>query len=156
MKDYTRLFDILKYQEQKYPRKDCLNYKYNGKWRNYSTQEVNEIVDKVSKSLIKLGVEKDDKIALISSNRPEWNFVDNGMLQIGAINVPIYPTISKDEYEYIFDDAKIKMAFVSDKGLFEKINAIRPTGAEATIIVVSETEKSILLRFHIKIIASIG
>ena len=101
MKDYTRLFDILKYQEQKYPRKDCLNYKYNGKWRNYSTQEVNEIVDKVSKSLIKLGVEKDDKIALISSNRPEWNFVDNGMLQIGAINVPIYPTISKDEYEYI-------------------------------------------------------
>ena len=125
MKDYTRLFDILKYQEQNYPRKDCLNYKYNGKWRNYSTQEVNEIIDKVSKSLIKLGVEKDDKIALISSNRPEWNFVDNGMLQIGAINVPIYPTISKDEYEYIFDDAKIKMAFVSDKGLFEKINAIK-------------------------------
>jgi long-chain acyl-CoA synthetase len=125
MKDFTRLFDILKYQEQKYPRFDCLNYKYNGKWRNYSTAEVNEIVDKVSKGFIKAGIVPGDTVAIISNNRPEWNFVDNGMLQIGAVNVPIYPTISKDEYEYIFDDAKIKMVFVADKGLFDKISAIK-------------------------------
>jgi len=125
MKDFTRLFDILKYQEQKYPRFDCLNYKYNGKWRNYSTAEVNEIVDKVSKGFIKAGIVPGDTVAIISNNRPEWNFVDNGMLQIGAVNVPIYPTISKDEYEYIFDDAKIKMVFVADKELFDKISAIK-------------------------------
>ena len=125
MKDYTRLFDILKYQEQKYPRFDCLNYKFNGKWRNYSTSEVNEIIDKVSKAFVKAGIQKGDKVALISNNRPEWNFIDNGMLQVGAVNVPIYPTISKDEYAYIFDDAQIKMVFVADAGLYEKIDAIK-------------------------------
>ncbi|MFT4970048.1 MAG: long-chain acyl-CoA synthetase [Chitinophagales bacterium] len=125
MKDYTRLFDILKYQEQKYPRFDCLNYKYNGNWRNFSTSEVNEMIDRVSKAFIKAGIQKDDKVAIISNNRPEWNFIDNGMMQIGAINVPVYPTISKDEYEYIFADAKIKMVFLADKGLYEKISAIK-------------------------------
>ncbi len=125
MKDFTRLFDILKYQEQKYPRFDCLNYKYNGNWRNFSTSEVNEMIDRVSKAFIKAGIQKDDKVAIISNNRPEWNFIDNGMMQIGAINVPIYPTISKDEYEYIFADAEIKMVFLADKGLYEKISAIK-------------------------------
>lgn len=125
MKDFTRLFDILKCQEHKYPRPDCLNYKYNGKWRNFPTSEVNEIIDNVSKSFIKLGVKKDDKVAIISNNRPEWNFIDNGMLQIGAVNVPIYPTISRDEYEYIFNDAEIKVAFVSDKDLYNKIADIK-------------------------------
>ena len=125
MKDFTRLFDILKYQEHKYPRPDCLNYRYNGKWRNYSTQEVNEIINNVSKAFIRHGIKKDDKVAIISSNRPEWNFIDYGMLQIGAVNVPIYPTISKDEYKYIFDDAQIKMVFVADKDLYDKIDAIK-------------------------------
>jgi len=125
MKDFTRLFDIFKYQEHKFPRPDCLNYKYNGKWRNYSTQEVNQIIDKVSKAFIKHGIKKDDKIAIISNNRPEWNFIDNGMLQIGAVNVPIYPTISKEEYKYIFNDAQIKMVFVANQDLYEKIAAIK-------------------------------
>lgn len=125
MKDFTRLFDILKYQDQKYPRFDCLNYKYNGNWRNYSTAEVNEIVDQVSKAFIKVGIQKNDKVAIVSNNRPEWNFIDNGMLQIGAINVPVYPTISMGEYEYIFNDAEIKMVFVSDESLYKKIAAIQ-------------------------------
>jgi long-chain acyl-CoA synthetase len=125
MKDFTRLFDILKYQEQKYPRFDCLNYKYNGKWRNFSTVEVNEIIDKVSKGFIKAGIKVGDKVAIISNNRPEWNMIDNGMMQIGAVNVPIYPTISKEEYEYIFNNAEIKMVFVADKNLYDKIDAIK-------------------------------
>ncbi len=125
MKDYFRLFDILKYQENKYPRKDSLNYKYNGNWRNYSTQEVNTIVDSVSKAFIAKDIQSGDKVALISSNRPEWNFIDNGMMQIGAINVPIYPTISESDYKYIFKDAEIKMAFVGDLGLYNKIMSIK-------------------------------
>ncbi|MEZ4978608.1 MAG: AMP-binding protein [Chitinophagales bacterium] len=125
MKDFTRLFDILKYQEQKYPRFDCLNYKYNGNWRNYSTAEVNEIIDKVSKAFIKVGIQKNDKVAIVSNNRPEWNFIDNGMLQIGAVNVPVYPTISMAEYEYIFNNAEIKMVFISDASLYKKIAAIK-------------------------------
>ncbi len=125
MKDVTRLFEVLKFQEEKYPQQDCLNYKYDGKWRNYSTSEVNTIVNNVSKALIKAGIKKDDKVAIISSNRPEWNFIDNGILQIGAINVPIYPTISESDYKYIFNNAKIKMVFVEDSGLYDKIEAIR-------------------------------
>ena len=125
MKDFTRLFDILKYQEQKFPRFDCLNYKYNGNWRNFSTSEVNELVNKVSQAFIKAGIKKGDKVAIISNNRPEWNIVDNGMLQIGAVNVPIYPTISKEEYEYIFNNAEIKMVFVADQNLYNKIEAIK-------------------------------
>jgi long-chain acyl-CoA synthetase len=126
MKDFTRLFDILKYQEQKYPRFDCLNYKYDGKWRNFSTAEVNEIINNVSIAFLQSGIQKDDKVALISSNRPEWNFIDNGMMQAGAINVPIYPTISEADYKFIFNDAEIKMAFVEDENLYRKIMAIKP------------------------------
>lgn len=125
MKDFTRLFDILKYQEAKFSRFDCLNYKYDGTWRNYSTAEVNEIVNNVSKSFVKSGIKKDDKVALISANRPEWNFIDNGMMQSGAVNVPIYPTISEADYKFIFNDAEIKMAFVEDENLYNKIMAIK-------------------------------
>ena len=125
MKDFTRLFDILKYQEAKFSRFDCLNYKYDGTWRNYSTVEVNEIVNNVSKSFVKSGIKKDDKVALISANRPEWNFIDNGMMQAGAVNVPIYPTISEADYKFIFNDAEIKMAFVEDENLYNKIMSIK-------------------------------
>jgi long-chain acyl-CoA synthetase len=125
MKDFTRLFDILKYQEQKFPRFDCLSYKYDGKWRNYSTAEVNEIINNASIAFLQSGIQKDDKVALISSNRPEWNFIDNGMMQAGAINVPIYPTISEADYKFIFNDAEIKVAFVEDENLYKKIMAIK-------------------------------
>lgn len=125
MKEFTRLFEVLKYQEEKYPLQDCLNYKYDGEWRNYSTSEVNEIINNVSKAFIKAGIEKGDKVAIISGNRPEWNFIDNGMLQVGAINVPVYPTISENDYKYIFNDADIKMAFVEDENLYNKIKAIK-------------------------------
>lgn len=125
MKDFTRLFDILKYQEHKFPRHDCLSYKYDGQWRNYSTAEVNEIINNVSKAFVKSGIKKEDNIALISANRPEWNFLDNGMMQAGAVNVPIYPTISEADYKFIFNDAEIKMAFVEDENLYKKIMAIK-------------------------------
>lgn len=125
MKDYSRLFEIIQFQEEKSPIQDCLNYKYDGVWRNYSTSEVNKIINNVSKAFIKSGIAHGDKVAIISSNRPEWNFIDNGMLQVGAINVPIYPTSSEKDYLFIFNDAEIKMAFVEDLNLYNKIKAIK-------------------------------
>ena len=125
MQDFTRLFDILYYQNEKYPQADAFAAKENGQWRKYSTQEIIVNANKVSLALLKLGVKPDDKIATVSNNRPEWNMADIGMLQVGAVNVPVYPTISEHEYKFIFNDAEIKYAFVSDKNLFTKISNIK-------------------------------
>lgn len=125
MTDYTRLFDILPYQESKYSKQDCLSYKYSGTWRNYSTSEVNQTINQLSQAFLAYGIKKDDKVALISSNRPEWNFIDNGMLQAGAINVPVYPTISEKDYKYIFNDAQIRIVFVENQELYNKIANIK-------------------------------
>jgi long-chain acyl-CoA synthetase len=125
MNDFTRLFDVLPYQAAKYPKSDSLNFKYNGEWKAFSTQEVTDNCNAVSRGLLQLGLMPGDKIALISPNRPEWNFVDIGMMQIGIINVPVYPTISENDYKFIFNDAEIKLAFVADVELFRKINNIK-------------------------------
>ena len=125
MNDFTRLFDTLHYQNTKYPRKDFLNYKYDGIWKSFSTQEVIDISNQISSAFIRYGLKEQDKVALISPNRPEWNFIDLGMLQAGIVNVPIYPTISESDYKFIFNDASIKMAFVADKDLYDKIMSIK-------------------------------
>ncbi len=125
MKDFTRLFDIVHYQKANFEQADAFAYKTGGQWRKTSTNDIIEQGNKVSLSLLKLGVKPDDKIALVSNNRPEWNIVDLGILQIGAVNVPVYPTITEHEYKFIFNDAQIKYAFVSDKNLFTKINHIK-------------------------------
>lgn len=125
MKDFTRLFDIIYYQQANYPQPDAFACKVNGQWKKYSTQAIIDGANKVSLALLKLGVKPDDKIAIVSNNRPEWNMVDLGILQLGAVNVPVYPTISEHEYKFIFNDAEIKYAFVSDAKLFEKISSIK-------------------------------
>ncbi len=125
MKDYTRLFDIIYYQLENFPQEDAFSRKENGVWIKYSTQQTVDLVNKVSLALIKLGVKPDDKIAIVSPNRPEWNIVDLGSQQVGSVNVPVYPTISEGEYKFIFNDAEIKYAFVADAGLYAKINAIK-------------------------------
>ena len=122
--NYTRLFDILPYQLTHYPQKEAIGYKKGKKWEAYSTQEALHKINQVSWALLELGVQPGDKLAIIASNSPEWAFVDAGMLQIGAVNVPIYPTISEREYNYIFNDAEIKIAFVGDKRLYKKIKSI--------------------------------
>lgn len=125
MKDFTRLFDIIYYQKANYEQADAFACKVNGEWKKYSTQDIIDGANKVSLALLKLGVKPDDKIAIVSSSRPEWNMVDLGILQIGAVNVPIYPTISEGEYNFIFNDAEIKYAFVADDKLFAKISNIK-------------------------------
>ena len=116
----TRLFDLIPQQIAKYPKDDALATKENGKWISYSSVRIQEIIDKVSIGFIKSGLKKDDKVAIISPNRPEWNFIDLGLQQIGAVSVPIYPTITVEDYRYIFDDAEVKMVFVYDEHLFAK------------------------------------
>ncbi len=131
MNNPTRLFDAVNYQLEKFAKDDMLNAKENGNWRAYSTEEVQQTVNKLSAGLMQLGVsgndltvEGADKIAIISNNRPEWIFVDLAVQQLGAILVPLYPTTNPIEIEFILNDASVKYIFVSSKELFEKIKNI--------------------------------
>lgn len=126
MKDPKRLFDFPYYQLDHYPLDKALITKYDGKWIPTSTQEYIDKANAVSRALLKLGVQPNDKIALISStNRTEWNICDIGIMQIGAQDVPIYPTISEDEYEYVLNHSECIYCFVSDKEVYDKVMAIK-------------------------------
>jgi len=121
----TRTFDLLDRLLENYPQKDdILAGKENKQWVKYSTKNYVELATMFSYGLLSLGLKKGDKVAMVSNNRPEWNFIDMGISQAGMIHIPIYPTISAEEYDYILDDAKPKLIFVSDKVLFEKIRPI--------------------------------
>ena len=127
MTPITRLFDFPYYQQDKYTSiPDALVTKQNGVWVKTSTQEYIAKANAISRALLKLGVKKDDKIAIISSNnRTEWNIMDIGALQTGAQTVPIYPTISEDDYEYILNHSGAIYCFVSDTEVLRKVNLIR-------------------------------
>jgi len=103
---------------------DILAGKEDGKWKMYSVSEYIDFCNWVSYALLSLGIKKGDKVAIISNNRPEWNFTDFGISQIGAISIPIYPTISSEEYAFILDHAEPKLIFISDKPLYDKIKPI--------------------------------
>ncbi len=120
----NRLFDILEYQKKHYPRSDALCDKKTGTWRKYGTQELIETVNKLSLGFLKLGYGKDDKFAIISYNRTEWTITDLATLQIGAVDVPLYPNISEDNYRYIFNDAGVKLVFVENQDLYEKVKKV--------------------------------
>ena len=119
--DDCRLFDLLHNLKQMPLKEDALAYKENGVWRKYSTQEYIDNVNNLSYAFIDMGIKPGDKIGLISNNRPEWNFVDYACLQTGAINVPLYPTISEHDLKYIIQDAEIKYFFVANDALFAKV-----------------------------------
>ena len=126
MTKITRLFDFPYYQLDKQNLPDALVTKYNGEWIKTSTQEYIDQSNAVSRALITMGVQKNDKIAIISSNnRTEWNIMDIGVLQTGAQTVPIYPTISEEDYQYILNHSESKYCFVSDIEVLEKLNAIK-------------------------------
>lgn len=127
MTSITRLFDFPYYQQDKYTSiPDALTTKQNGVWIKTSTQEYITKANAVSRALLKMNVQKDDKIAIISTNnRTEWNIMDIGVLQTGAQTVPIYPTISEDDYEYILNHSGAIYCFVSDAEILRKINLIR-------------------------------
>lgn len=122
----TRLFDFPYYQLETYDLKDAFTSKASGKWEVITTQQYIDQANQISRGLIELGVKPNDKIAVISStNRTEWNILDIGVLQIGAQNVPIYPTISKEDYEYVLNHSEAIYCFVSDEEVLQKINKIK-------------------------------
>jgi len=122
----TRLFDFPYFQLEHYNIPDALVTKYNGVWVKTSTEEYIAKANAISRALLKMGVQKDDKIAVISTNnRTEWNIMDIGILQIGAQNVPIYPTISETDYEYILNHSGSNYCFVSDTEVLRKLNLIK-------------------------------
>lgn len=125
----TRLFDFIYYQKENHPQAKAYNARdEQGNWVSYSTDDAIEIGNQVSRGLLKLGVKPGDKIATaIYKNRPEWVFLDIGIAQIGAINVPVYPTISPDDYVYIFNDAEVKFAVVGIGDLYDKVRAAQPS-----------------------------
>ena len=120
----TRLFDMLERDLQEFPKEDALCCKENGIWVKYSTAKYVEIVNNLSYGLLQLGIKKGDSVATITPNRPEWNFLDMAIMQIGALHVAIYPTISESDYRYIFNDANVKMVFVAGWDLLRKITQI--------------------------------
>jgi len=126
MTNISRLFDFPYHQQQSYNIPDALVTKYNGEWVKTSTDEYLAKANAVSRALLRLGIKKDDKIAVISSNnRSEWHILDIGILQTGAQNVPIYPTISEEDYEYILTHSGSIYCFVSDEEVLKKVNLIR-------------------------------
>ena len=121
----TRTFDLLARMQELYAGKtDVLAGKSDGNWVRYSTADYINHCNFVSYALLSMGIKKGDKVAIISNNRPEWIFTDLGISQIGAISVPVYPTISKEEYAYILGHAEPKIVFISDNSLYEKVKPI--------------------------------
>lgn len=127
-----RLFDCIELAVNDAPQRVMLAGKENGKFKEYSSVEVKEIVNKLAAGLAKLGLGKGDgspegrdKIALIAKNRPEWVFLDLAVQKIGAVLTPIYPTIGEPELEYILKDAAVKIIFINDESFIEKIAPIK-------------------------------
>lgn len=117
-----RTFDLLdRYRNEYADKKEALAGKEGANWYAYSSKEYVDYTDKISLALLSLGIAKGDKIATVTSNRPEWNFLDLGIAQVGAVHVPIYPTISFEEYRYILEHCEAKYVVVGDKKLYEKI-----------------------------------
>lgn len=119
--EIKRLFDFLTEWEIAQPNSPFISSKINHAWNTYTFAETLLLSNRVSQLLINLGLQKDDKIAIISENRPEWNFTDIGSMQIGVTPVPMYPNIAQKDYEYIFQDAGIKYAFVGSKSIYHKV-----------------------------------
>lgn len=115
----SRTFDLLDRYREYFAKEDVLCFKHNGKWVKYSTEEYIDYSHYFSYGLLESGFTKGDKIITVSSNRPEWNFIDMGMAMIGVVHVPVFTSLSAAEYEYIIRNSGAKMVIISDKKLFK-------------------------------------
>ncbi len=116
---FTRVFDLLP-QYQQIQKSDLFNLKRDGEWRHFSSAEMLDIIHETALGLLALKIKPGDKVAIISGNRPEWNFVDFAIQIIGAVSVPMYPTITVEDYAYIFENAEVKYVFVEGEDLYLK------------------------------------
>jgi len=132
MNEHSRIFDCIEYQLSHFAKDDMMAAKENGVWKKYSTKTVQGLVNELSAGLLQLGlsghdmtVEKQDKVALVSKNRPEWLILDMACQQIGIILCPIYPTTNINELEFIFNDASVQYVFLSGQDILDKVNNVR-------------------------------
>ena len=133
--EIKRVFDLLDNYVEKYPNQQvALAGKKNGQWVNYSSQSYKEQSDTLSYALIELGIEKGDKVAMILTNRPEWNMLDMAISQVGAITVPVYPTISEEDYRYILHDCDAKMVIIDGLSVMNKVSNILPDAPNVKMV----------------------
>ena len=119
-----KIFNLAERYHKLFPKNDMLAVKQNGKMRKYSTSEYIETTNNIGFGLLNLGIRKNDKICIISSNCPEWSLIDMGINKIGAINAPIYPNITREEYKYIINDCGAKMIFVGSSEIYENVQGL--------------------------------
>ena len=120
----TRVFDLLKYNLEKFPKEEFISGKINGTWKKYSTQQFSDTVDHLSKGLISLGIAKESRVAVMSHNRPEWNITDFAITQIGAYQVPLYPTLAEHDIKFILENADVSVIFLADEALYNKVKPV--------------------------------
>ncbi len=139
-----RTFDILDHCLKNYPREDAVAGKYGNEWVKFSTVQFARKSELLAMGLLAIGLKRGDRVATVSGNRPEWSFVDMALSMTGAVHVPVYPTISEEEYRYIFDHAGVRFIFISDDKLYKKLapiaNEITSVEKVFTFNVVKEAE----------------
>jgi long-chain acyl-CoA synthetase len=139
----TRLFDFAYYQLENHPQEECFLYKEANQWKKIATKEYINQANKVSASLLALGIQKDDKIAVITTNNnPNWHILDTGLLQIGAQNVPLYATLSEKDYAYVLNHSDSKYCFVSDDDLYEKVKKVQSKTQLQKVFSLKEFEET--------------
>ena len=143
----SRLFDLVPRYIEKYGYKDCLFAgKVDRQWVKYDGHKFYEMTNSISHGLLKLGIKKGDRIALVATNAPEWNMIDFAIQQVGAICVPIYPTVSHADYEHIFKHSETSLVFITNKHLYNKVSDIiasTPSIKDTFLIRPSEGLKSL-------------
>jgi long-chain acyl-CoA synthetase len=120
----TRVFDILQYNLENFPKEEFISGKINGRWEKYSTAHFCAQVDRLSKGLIRLGLGKGSRIAVMSHNRPEWNLSDFAIMQIGAYQIPLYPTLAEHDIKFILQNAEVRIIFIADEKLYQKVRTV--------------------------------
>ncbi len=141
MSDFKRIFDIIHYYRDEHAKPIMVAGRNGNSWKTFSTEEFIENMDFVSKGLLAKNINKGDRIGLMSGNRPEWNMIDFAVNQIGAAIVPLYPTLSTKDLGYIIKDSEIKVLFVSNSELLDKIEeAISESGLEIVIFTIDEVQ----------------
>ena len=120
----TRVFDLLKYNQENFSKDEFISGKINGEWLKYSTHQFCEVTDDLSRGLTTLGIAKGSRVAIMSTNRPEWNIGDYAIMQLGAYQIPLYPTLAEHDVKFIIEDAEINVVFVGDAQLFEKVKKV--------------------------------
>ena len=136
-----RLFDLLDQYIKPANKTDVLARKERGEWTTYSAEQFIELVNQFSLGLLALGIQAQDRIAIVSDGRPEWNIVDFGIQQIGAISVPIYPTMTNEDFQYIFHEAEVRLVFAGDDVLYHKLNHV---------VATSQTVEELFLFDHLR------